>query len=117
MNRKGQKGQKKNKWKINRIKTKQWHAEMKKRSGDLWWVSPPAVVGPLVVGVTIVGALLVLFLARSGNYQGAILVTAGAIFFVCLAIADLLGEILGCLRDAQTQGTEPENETERGDGG
>ena len=72
---------------------------MSKRTGDLWWVSPPGIVGPLVIAIAIVGLVLVAFYVVSGRYSEAVLVTTGAVFFVCLAILDVLGEILGGIRD------------------
>jgi uncharacterized protein YqgC (DUF456 family) len=72
---------------------------MKKRTGDLWWVSPPAVVGPLVLAVALVGLGFVVFFAMTDRYLEAVLATTVGIFMLCLGVLDVLGEILGSIRD------------------
>jgi len=72
---------------------------MRKRTGDLWWVSPPGIVGPLVVAIFIVVLALIGLFAVTGRYLEAVLATTVGVFFLCLAILDVLGEILGSLRD------------------
>lgn len=72
---------------------------MKKRTGDLWWVTPPGVVGPLAIAILIVVLAIVGVFAMSGRYLEAVLAIAAGIFFLCLAILDVLGEILGSVRD------------------
>ena len=72
---------------------------MSKRTGDLWWVTPPGAVGPLVVVIAIVVLPLIFFLAATGRYLEAVLAATAGVFFLCLAILDVLGEILGSIRD------------------
>ena len=72
---------------------------MSKRTGDLWWVTPPGTVGPLVVAIGIVGLALTIFLAATGRYLEAVLATTTVVLLLCLAILDVLGEILGSIRD------------------
>jgi len=72
---------------------------MKRRTGDLWWVSPPGAVGPLVIALLLVVVAIVASLTMSGRYLEAVLAIAAGVFFLCLAILDVLGEILGSVRD------------------
>ena len=72
---------------------------MSKRTGDLWWVSPPRVVGALVLAIFFAVAGLAIFLLTSGKIQEAVLTTALGIFLLCFAIVDLLGELVGSIRD------------------
>jgi energy-converting hydrogenase Eha subunit G len=72
---------------------------MKKRTGDLWWVSPPAVVGPSVLAVVLVGLGFVVFFVMTDRYLEAVLATTAGIFMLCLGVLDVLGEILGSIRD------------------
>jgi hypothetical protein len=84
---------------------------MSKRIGDLWWVSPPKVVGPLVLFIMAVVVVLVIFFAVTGRYLEGILATTVGIFFLCLTVLDVLGEILGSIRDLRgvLQGREKED--------
>jgi len=72
---------------------------MSKRTGDLWWVTPPGLVGPLVVAIAIACLALTIFFAATGRYLEAVLATTTGVFLLCLAILDVLGEILGSIRD------------------
>ena len=72
---------------------------MSKRTGDLWWVSPPSAVGPLVIVILIVGVVLVAWCAATGRYMEAVLTVGAGISLLCMAILDVLGEILGSIRD------------------
>ena len=72
---------------------------MRKRTGDLWWVSTQGIVGPLVVAIFIVVLALIGFFAGTGRYLEAVLAATAGVFFLCLAVLDVLGEILGNLRD------------------
>jgi len=72
---------------------------MKKRKGDLWWVSPPELVGLLVVLISIVVLLLIGFFIYKGQYLEAILVSTAGCYLLGLALCDFLGEILGSIRD------------------
>ena len=89
---------------------------MSKRTGDLWWVSPPKAVGPLVLVVMAVVAVLVIFFAATGRYLEAILATTAGVFLLCLAVLDVLGEILGSIRDLSgvLQGREKEDSESSG---
>jgi hypothetical protein len=72
---------------------------MKRRKGDLWWVTPPAALGPGVIVIIIAVIVFSIFLYVQARYLEAILVTTIGIFLLCMVFCDLLGEILGSIRD------------------
>ena len=72
---------------------------MSKRKGDLWWVTPPAALGSGVIVIIIAVIVLSIFLYVNSRYLEAILVTTIGIFLLCMVFCDLLGEILGSIRD------------------
>jgi hypothetical protein len=72
---------------------------MSKRTGDLWWVTPPRLVGPLILVVFIAVAGLAISFVTSGEILEAVLTTTSGIFLLCVAILDLLGELVGGMRD------------------
>lgn len=58
-----------------------------------WWASPPKVVGPLVIVITIVGILLIAFFALRGKFQEALLTCGILIPLLLVSVIDLLAEI------------------------
>ena len=72
---------------------------MKRRKGDLWWATPPAVLGLGGVMMIIGLAILIALYCTNGRYLEAILTTTIGILLFLLMVCDLLGEIIGSIRD------------------
>jgi hypothetical protein len=64
-----------------------------------WWASPPKVVGPLVLIITIASFLLIAFFILDGKFQEALLTCGILISLLLASIIDLLAQIF---RYAQT---------------
>ncbi|HKY32161.1 MAG TPA: hypothetical protein VJV23_06470 [Candidatus Polarisedimenticolia bacterium] len=60
----------------------------------LQWVTPARYVGPMMLIVLSIGALLGLIFAGNGRVNEAVLVLLFTICFLLIGIADLLGELI-----------------------
>lgn len=59
-----------------------------------WWAAPPRLVGPLVVVLILLVAVLCGNLTANGEFLEAIFVCAVGVFCLLLALLDLVAEVI-----------------------
>lgn len=67
---------------------------MKREPGSLEWVTPAKYVGPAMLVILVVAAVLVLWFVSRGDADAAILTLLGTVCLLLVGIADLLGELI-----------------------
>lgn len=58
------------------------------------WATPPAILGPLVIVIFVIVAVVAGFCAVTGRYPQAILACAAGAFFILVAIIDMIAEVI-----------------------
>jgi len=67
---------------------------MQKPKDSEWWATPPKIVGPLVIVVVLATIVIGAFMGFTGKIQEAMLIVMAGIFFLLIALIDLVAELI-----------------------
>ena len=58
------------------------------------WATPPAVLGPAIVAVSVIALMLTAFFVATGAFQNAMLTCAVAGLLMLIALLDMIFEVI-----------------------